>query len=206
MKKINFFTLTELCVIIVIGMLAITLLSPLVAKVQDAGSVTKCSENLRQVGGGLLSYCDKNKGVFPKSTFGKDSQGYYPNTWYSKVYKYVEKPEVFLCPAQQQHRLATVKHRALTGLDYEINIEWMGKNKNKIKIPEKTILLAEVGNKCSSSYFFAPWTFSTKAAEQANGIEFRHENFAVVCRADGSVGTINAAELQTYLKDRKLHP
>lgn len=68
------FTLVELLVVIgIIGVL-MSILLPTLSRARSAANTIKCANNLRQVGLGLLTYINENKGMIPAAYNYRDSQ------------------------------------------------------------------------------------------------------------------------------------
>jgi prepilin-type N-terminal cleavage/methylation domain-containing protein len=108
------FTLVELLVVIGIIAVLIGILLPVLAKARAAGNRTVCLSNIRQLGIGILMYCDDNDGWFPTCAWGADpSRIPFPDDWIhwqsnrqldsSAIGKYVGRGEklktLLRCPA-----------------------------------------------------------------------------------------------------------
>jgi prepilin-type N-terminal cleavage/methylation domain-containing protein len=109
------FTLVELLVVIGIIAVLIAVLLPVLNKARAAANRTACLSNIRQLGIGILMYCNDNRGYFPTCAFWDDGTAYAPapDDWIhwqanrnldeSAIAKYVGRGEVLRnllrCPA-----------------------------------------------------------------------------------------------------------
>jgi prepilin-type N-terminal cleavage/methylation domain-containing protein len=77
------FTLVELLVVIGIIAILIAILVPVLSKARAAANRAVCLSNIRQLGAGVLMYCNDNKGWFPTCAYWADGVGYiqYPDDW-----------------------------------------------------------------------------------------------------------------------------
>jgi prepilin-type N-terminal cleavage/methylation domain-containing protein len=77
------FTLVELLVVIGIISVLIGILLPVVTKARAAANKAACLSNIRQVGMGVLMYCDRNHGWFPTCAAPANgvSDIQYPDDW-----------------------------------------------------------------------------------------------------------------------------
>jgi len=106
------FTLIELLVVISIIAILAAMLLPALARAKQAAQMTKCRNNLHQIGIGLHLYLDENRETFPPfddgvTNFSAALGGQDPSpAWASIVQaaanrplaKYVPAPEAFHCP------------------------------------------------------------------------------------------------------------
>jgi prepilin-type N-terminal cleavage/methylation domain-containing protein len=112
--RLNGYTLVELLVVIGIIAVLIAVLLPALSRAQAQANRVVCLSNIRQLGVGILMYCNDNKGYFPTCAYGTGG-GYmpYPEDWIhwqanrnlddSAVAKYVGRGEklrlLLRCPA-----------------------------------------------------------------------------------------------------------
>ncbi len=109
------FTLVELLVVIGIIAVLIGLMMPVLAKSRAAANRAVCLSNIRQLGIGVLMYCNDNKGWFPTCAAAADGLTFiqYPDDWVhwqanrklddSAIAKYVTRGQtlksLLRCPA-----------------------------------------------------------------------------------------------------------
>ncbi len=88
------FTLVELLVVMAIIGILVALLLPAIQAAREAGRRAQCSNNLRQIGLGLLSYHDA-RGSFPSSV--ADNFGGSPrlHTWQMMILPFIEQSSLY---------------------------------------------------------------------------------------------------------------
>jgi prepilin-type N-terminal cleavage/methylation domain-containing protein len=70
------FTLVELLVVVGIIALLIAILMPVLSRARAEANRTVCLSNIRQLGMGILMYCNDNSGYFPTCAYWSDGVGY----------------------------------------------------------------------------------------------------------------------------------
>jgi len=96
MSRNRGFTLIELLVVIAIIAILAAILFPVFLSVQEKGRQTKCLNNMKQIGTGVLMYSEDNSGSFPRNRFNPRPSTY---TWKDAVRKYVRSMDVYICPS-----------------------------------------------------------------------------------------------------------
>jgi prepilin-type N-terminal cleavage/methylation domain-containing protein/prepilin-type processing-associated H-X9-DG protein len=92
------FTLIELLVVIAIIAVLIGLLLPAVQKVREAAFRIQCSNNLKQIGLGVMNYESANEGFPPSRTTGNVAGApYFPykHSWSAALLPYIEQTASF---------------------------------------------------------------------------------------------------------------
>jgi prepilin-type N-terminal cleavage/methylation domain-containing protein len=77
------FTLVELLVVVGIIAVLMGVLLPVLNRARAAANHAVCLSNIRQLGVGILMYCNENKGWFPTCAYWDDGGAYkpYPDDW-----------------------------------------------------------------------------------------------------------------------------
>src|SRR5437016_3618495 len=90
------FTLIELLVVIAIIGILVSLLMPAVQKVRAAAMCTQCSNNLRNIGLGMVNF-EGTFGFFPPGGGGPNNPASQPNyfSWTYHILPYIEQDNVY---------------------------------------------------------------------------------------------------------------
>jgi prepilin-type N-terminal cleavage/methylation domain-containing protein/prepilin-type processing-associated H-X9-DG protein len=143
------FTLVELLVVVAIIGVLVALLLPAVQAARAAARAASCKNNLRQIGLGVLQFCDTHKGQFPEWYHAKhqdgDAEGIH--SWIYTIAPYMESvDEIRLCPDD----FLLYERRYMKGTSYVIN-DYLAaedvpegvRNHNKLLATSKTIVAFE---------------------------------------------------------------
>jgi prepilin-type N-terminal cleavage/methylation domain-containing protein/prepilin-type processing-associated H-X9-DG protein len=102
------FTLIELLVVIAIIALLAAILFPVFARARDNARRSTCISNIKQVGLGILQYCQDNDERYPPSVTGwpagapgNDGKIYWDGAhfWEQMIFPYVKSHQIFFCPS-----------------------------------------------------------------------------------------------------------
>jgi prepilin-type N-terminal cleavage/methylation domain-containing protein/prepilin-type processing-associated H-X9-DG protein len=148
-NKRKAFTLVELLVVIAIIGVLVALLLPAIQAASATARAASCKNNLRQIGLGVLQFCDAHKGEFPEYYHAKheetDLDGTY--SWIYTIAPHLESvDEVRLCPDD----FLLAERRYMKGSSYVIN-DYLADNKapnkvrniNKLRATSRTIVAFE---------------------------------------------------------------
>jgi len=147
------FTLVELLVTISIITILAALLLPAVSDAREKAETATCSQNLRQIGAGLMSFAGENEGLFPLAgaTVARgatDSQTGKPG-WTEQLDPYLgENTKVYRCPGSARVIPNNVTYGYFLGARaaYEESGGFAALNLNKLHAASKYILGGEVAS------------------------------------------------------------
>lgn len=110
------FTLIELLVVIAIIALLAAILFPVFARARENARKSSCSNNLKQIGVGLLQYAQDYDEALPFFFYGATGNPSNPNgtlyKWMDAIYPYVKSEQIFNCPSATTNRYKYFKNLA----------------------------------------------------------------------------------------------
>ncbi|MGD9720422.1 MAG: type II secretion system protein [Pirellulales bacterium] len=97
------FTLVELLVVIAVMGVLVGLLLPAIQASREQARIANCASNMRQVGLGMLRFCDAHRGNWPNTTHTVEPDpvtGKYTQAWVYTLAPYLEDVEAIrICPS-----------------------------------------------------------------------------------------------------------
>lgn len=208
-------TVVELLVVIsIIGVLA-ALLLPAIQAARASARAATCKNHLRQIGLGVLQYCDRNRGQFPEWVHSKTGE-----SWIDSLADYSEHvDETRICPNDKYPDLR-LSYRSTSYVfnDYLAADDVPGsvRNINKLQATSRTIVVFEGANEpepkpdsdpakrdhAHASQWFSQFNRDWGLVESAVKADLqvdRHAATANYLFVDGHVEVIAAAQISEWI-------
>jgi len=143
------FTLLELLVVIAIIGTLVALLFPAVQAARESARRAACMNNLRQVGLGVIRFCDDHRGEFPKTTHDTDTA----ECWIFTLAPYLEGVDALrICPSDQkshERREARATSYAMNAYITNGSLPGSFLNRNKLPSVGRTLIAVELTDRDS---------------------------------------------------------
>ena len=147
--KSDGFTLIELLVVIAVIALLAAILFPVFSRARENARRTSCSSNLKQLGLGIMMYCQDYDEQLPTGQMTGEKLG---TGWAGMFYPYVKNAQVYRCPSDTK---TATSPQVPVSYVFNINLTYFNSaftvtNNTpsaflaKLNAPAKTVMLAEV--------------------------------------------------------------
>jgi len=100
----NGFTLIELLVVIAIIAILAAILFPVFAKARENARRASCASNIKQIGLGLMQYCQDNDEMYPRRIFDRGAPTGFTPIWSQVIQPYVKSANLLQCPSNGNAR------------------------------------------------------------------------------------------------------
>lgn len=208
------FTLIELLTVVATIGVLLALLLPAVNAARESARRVNCASNMRQVGLGVIQYCDTHRGRFPKTTHDTNSH----ECWINTLAPFTEDVDAIrICPSDQkgEERLQA-KMTSYAMNSYITNGALPGATLDRNKLPSKsrTLVAMELTDRENrpvaqyDDHVEAHRWFTTSNINQGTVFEAvsgevsvdRHHGSANYLFADGHVRTISSIKIAEWCR------
>ncbi|MGE5532684.1 MAG: DUF1559 domain-containing protein [Bacteroidota bacterium] len=190
------FTLIELLVVIAIIAILAAILFPVFAKAREKARQSSCLSNVKQLGLGILSYCQDYDELLPRTAIAVAGGNY---GWETLVYPYTKNDQIFTCPSK-----SNVGWKSATPLSFSTcGYGYMGPNGTNslnaralgtVNSPSTCIML---GDSPADNYYVIDGTVD-RSTDNGGSPEPRHNDGANFCFVDGHSKWLNKSAYSSW--------